>query len=107
MTATAFTQNTATLAPAHWPGISLDELNAKAAMQTRVDRKCIVDGLYARTDLTLAGEGTLYVTGNYGDGIASGDGLTISVNGSEADTATATSGAAAGGMGGMAPGGRP
>ena len=156
--------------------------------------------LYARTDLTLAGEGTLKVTGNYGDGIASGDGLTIaggtidvtatddgikgkdyvdvlggtinvtatsdgikstndtdaergwvrllegtvtvtssssevvaeytstktisqvvvagssvtegetytiSVNGSEADTATATSGAAAGGMGGMAPGGRP
>ncbi|HJD51074.1 MAG TPA: carbohydrate-binding domain-containing protein [Candidatus Rothia avistercoris] len=33
--------------------------------------------LYARTDLTLAGEGTLTVTGNYGDGIASGDGLTI------------------------------
>ncbi|WP_237208680.1 carbohydrate-binding domain-containing protein [Rothia nasimurium] len=33
--------------------------------------------LYARTDLTLAGEGTLKVTGNYGDGIASGDGLTI------------------------------
>ena len=33
--------------------------------------------LYARTDLTLAGEGTLNVTGNYGDGIASGDGLTI------------------------------
>lgn len=33
--------------------------------------------LYARTDLTLAGEGTLTVTGNYGDGIASVDGLTI------------------------------
>ncbi|WP_237220673.1 carbohydrate-binding domain-containing protein [Rothia nasimurium] len=33
--------------------------------------------LYARTDLTLAGEGTLKVSGNYGDGIASGDGLTI------------------------------
>lgn len=33
--------------------------------------------LYARTDLTLAGEGTLAVTGNYGDGIASADGLTI------------------------------
>ncbi|MDY3049071.1 MAG: carbohydrate-binding domain-containing protein [Rothia sp. (in: high G+C Gram-positive bacteria)] len=33
--------------------------------------------LYAKTDLTLAGEGSLTVTGNYGDGIASGDGLTI------------------------------
>lgn len=33
--------------------------------------------LYARTDLTLAGEGTLKVSGNYGDSIASGDGLTI------------------------------
>lgn len=33
--------------------------------------------LYARTDLTLAGEGTLKVTGNYGDAIASSDGLTI------------------------------
>lgn len=33
--------------------------------------------LYARTDLTLAGEGTLKISGNYGDGIASGDGLTI------------------------------
>lgn len=75
MTATAFTQNTVTLAPAHWPGISLDELNAKAAMQTRVDRKYIVDGPS---------------TGG---------------NGSEAGTATATSGAAAGDMGGF--GGRP
>lgn len=33
--------------------------------------------LFASTDLTLAGEGTLKVTGNYADGIASGDGLTI------------------------------
>lgn len=33
--------------PTGWPGISLDELNAKAAMQTRVDRKYIVDAPYA------------------------------------------------------------
>ena len=52
MTATAFTQNTTTLVQAHWPGISLDELNAKAAMQTRVDRKYIVDGLYAAAVLS-------------------------------------------------------
>lgn len=48
MTATAqmpLTQNS--LVPAAWPGISLEELNAKAAMQTRVDRKYIVDGTYA------------------------------------------------------------
>lgn len=48
MTATATLPQTATaLVPAHWPGITLDELNAKAAMQTRVDRKYIVDGIYA------------------------------------------------------------
>ncbi|MDO4897751.1 MAG: polyphosphate polymerase domain-containing protein [Rothia sp. (in: high G+C Gram-positive bacteria)] len=42
------TDNTTTsLVPTSWPGISLEELNAKAAMQTRVDRKYIVDGLYA------------------------------------------------------------
>lgn len=52
MTATAFTQNTTTLVSAHWPGISLDELNAKAAMQTRVDRKYIVDGFYAAAVLS-------------------------------------------------------
>lgn len=33
--------------------------------------------LFARTDLTLAGEGTLKVTGNYADGISSSDGLVI------------------------------
>lgn len=33
--------------------------------------------LFARTDLTLAGEGTLKVTANYADGIASSDGLVI------------------------------
>lgn len=33
--------------PASWPGISLEELNEKAAMQTRVDRKYIVDAHYA------------------------------------------------------------
>lgn len=33
--------------------------------------------LFARVDLTLAGEGTLKVTGNYADGIATRDGLTI------------------------------
>lgn len=33
--------------------------------------------LFASTDLTLAGEGTLNVTGNYADGIGTGDGLTI------------------------------
>ncbi|MFW0118615.1 carbohydrate-binding domain-containing protein [Rothia sp. P5764] len=33
--------------------------------------------LFARTDLTLAGEGTLKVAGNYADGIASSDGLVI------------------------------
>lgn len=36
-----------TMLPASWPGISLQELNAKAAMQTRVDRKYIVDARYA------------------------------------------------------------
>lgn len=33
--------------------------------------------LYSTADLTLAGEGTLTVTGNYGDAIASSDGLVI------------------------------
>lgn len=33
--------------------------------------------LFSKTDLTLAGEGTLKVTGNYSDGIASSDGLVI------------------------------
>lgn len=33
--------------------------------------------LNASVDLTLAGEGTLKVTGNYADGIGTGDGLTI------------------------------
>ena len=53
MTSTSLTQKTATtLLPAHWPGISLEDLNAKAAMQTRVDRKYIVDGLYAAAVLS-------------------------------------------------------
>lgn len=33
--------------PTSWPGISLEELNTKAAMQTRIDRKYIVDAHYA------------------------------------------------------------
>lgn len=38
--------NTA-MTPANWAGISLAELNEKAAMQTRIDRKYIVDAEYA------------------------------------------------------------
>lgn len=44
--------HTQQLTPSTWPGISLEELNAKAAMQTRVDRKYIVDGLYAAAVLS-------------------------------------------------------
>lgn len=46
MTVTA-TPTQTSLVPAHWPSISLEDLNTKAALQTRVDRKYIVDGLYA------------------------------------------------------------
>lgn len=35
------------MTPANWAGISLAELNEKAAMQTRIDRKYIVDAAYA------------------------------------------------------------
>lgn len=40
------------MVPACWAGISLEELNLKAALQIRVDRKYIVDGLYAAAVLS-------------------------------------------------------
>jgi len=39
------------IVPTYWQSISLDELNEKAAMQTRVDRKYIVDADYAASIL--------------------------------------------------------
>ena len=35
------------LVPTYWQSISLDDMNAKAAMQTRIDRKYIVEARYA------------------------------------------------------------
>ena len=44
-------ESTMSIVPTYWPSISLDELNEKAAMQTRVDRKYIVDADYAASIL--------------------------------------------------------
>lgn len=53
-------QSTSTMVPSSWPGICLAELNAKAAMQTRVDRKYIVEGRYAAEILSdLPGEASV------------------------------------------------
>ena len=44
-------ESTMSIVPTYWQSISLDELNEKAAMQTRVDRKYIVDADYAASIL--------------------------------------------------------
>lgn len=52
------------LTPSYWAPISLSELNEKAAMQTRIDRKYIVDAEYAaRVLATLPAEAAVLEIG--------------------------------------------